>query len=81
MQSLRSLNKQVSTVQIQIATGKRVNTAKDDAAIWSLANTLKTDRPWARKWPRVSALLPQLLPQPRPAQRRWSTCCRRCRQS
>ncbi|MFC4167934.1 flagellin [Teichococcus aestuarii] len=43
MQSLRSLNKQVSTVQIQIATGKRVNTAKDDAAIWSLANTLKTD--------------------------------------
>lgn len=43
MQSLRSLNKQVTTVQNQIATGKRVNTAKDDAAIWSLANSLKTD--------------------------------------
>ncbi|PHK93741.1 hypothetical protein CR162_17300 [Pseudoroseomonas rhizosphaerae] len=43
MQSLRSLNKQVSVLQSQIATGKRVNTAKDNAAIWSLANSLKTD--------------------------------------
>lgn len=43
MQSLRSLNKQVSVLQSQIATGKRVNTAKDNAAIWSLSNKLSTD--------------------------------------
>lgn len=43
MQSLRSLNSQVSTLQGQIATGKRVSTAKDDAAAWSLSNSLSTD--------------------------------------
>lgn len=43
MQSLRSLNKQTTALQSQIATGKRVNSAKDDAAIWSLSMDLKSN--------------------------------------
>lgn len=41
--SLRSVTSQVETLQQQISTGKRVSSARDDAAAWSLSVGMNSD--------------------------------------
>lgn len=43
LDTLRGINNKLSTLNDQISTGKRVNTAKDNAAIWSIAKTMDSD--------------------------------------
>ncbi|MFS4437022.1 flagellin [Paracoccaceae bacterium GXU_MW_L88] len=43
LQTLRATNNNMTEVQNQIATGKRVSTAKDDAANWAIATTMSSD--------------------------------------
>ena len=43
LQSLKSTNKQLETVQARISTGFRVATASDNAAYWSIATTMRSD--------------------------------------
>lgn len=43
MQSMRHINKSIETLQTQISTGKRINTAKDDPVLWSLAQGLTSE--------------------------------------
>ena len=44
LQSLTSTNKSLGQVQNRISTGYRVNSAEDNAAYWSIATTMKSDR-------------------------------------
>lgn len=44
LQTLKSINSNLSKTQNEISTGKSVNNAKDNAAIWSIAKTMETDR-------------------------------------
>ncbi len=44
LQSLSNTNKSLSLTQNRIATGYRVNSAEDNAAYWSIATTMKSDR-------------------------------------
>ena len=43
LQTLRSINKNLGQVQDQISTGKKVATAKDDAAVFSITTIMKSD--------------------------------------
>ena len=44
LQSLNHTNKELLTTQNRIATGYRVNDASDNAAYWSIATTMRSDR-------------------------------------
>lgn len=44
LQSLTSTNKNLSQTQTRISTGYRVSSAEDNAAYWSIATTMKSDR-------------------------------------
>jgi flagellin len=44
LQSLNHTNKELLTTQNRISTGFRVNDASDNAAYWSIATTMKSDR-------------------------------------
>ena len=44
LQSLSNTNKNLSQTQNRIATGTRVNSAEDNAAYWSIATTMRSDR-------------------------------------
>ena len=43
LQNLRSVNKQLSSVQEQISTGKKVGSARDNAAIFAISTVMKSD--------------------------------------
>ena len=43
LQALDQTNRDLNTTQARISTGLRVNTAKDNAAYWSMATTLRSD--------------------------------------
>ncbi len=43
LQSLRMTNANLAETQSQISTGKKVATAKDNAAIWAISKTMETD--------------------------------------
>jgi flagellin len=43
LQSLRSINQNLSQVQARISTGLRISEAKDGAAYWSIATTMRSD--------------------------------------
>lgn len=43
MQTLRGINNNLSTLNDQISTGKTINTAKDNASIWSISKTMESD--------------------------------------
>ncbi|TPW26895.1 flagellin N-terminal helical domain-containing protein [Pararhizobium mangrovi] len=43
LQTLRSINESLDTTQSRISTGKKVNSASDNAAYWSIATTMKSD--------------------------------------
>jgi flagellin len=44
LQSLSNTNKSLGQVQSRISTGYRVSSAEDNAAYWSIATTMKSDR-------------------------------------
>ena len=44
LQSLNMTNKNLSQTQSRISTGFRVNSAEDNAAYWSIATTMRSDR-------------------------------------
>ena len=44
LQSLNSTNKELLVTQNRISTGLRVNDASDNAAYWSIATTMRSDR-------------------------------------
>ncbi|MEO0914598.1 MAG: flagellin, partial [Pseudomonadota bacterium] len=43
LQTLNMINKNLASTQNEISTGKRVATARDDAAIWAIAQTMSSD--------------------------------------
>lgn len=43
LETLRGINKDLSTVQSEISTGKKVSSAKDNAAIWAISTVMSTD--------------------------------------
>jgi flagellin len=43
LQTLKGLNKSLAKVQDEISTGLKVSTAKDDGAVWAIAQTMKSD--------------------------------------
>lgn len=43
LQTLRNINSNLETVQSEISTGKKVATAKDNAAIWAISTVMSTD--------------------------------------
>ena len=43
LQSLNSINKNLTTTQSRISTGLRVATAQDSAAYWSMATSMRAD--------------------------------------
>jgi flagellin len=43
LQSLQSINDQLSTVQNQISTGKAVGSASDNAAVWAISTQMNSD--------------------------------------
>lgn len=43
LQTLRSINNDLEDTQSQISTGKKVATAKDNAAIWSVSKVMESD--------------------------------------
>ena len=44
LQSLAATNKSLETTQARISTGYRVSTASDNAAYWSIATTMRSDK-------------------------------------
>lgn len=44
IQTLRSITDQLNTVHSQVSTGYRVDVAMDNAAYWSIATTMRSDR-------------------------------------
>lgn len=44
LQTLKGINNNLSKTQNEISTGRSVNNAKDNAALWSIAKTMETDR-------------------------------------
>lgn len=48
LQTLKSINSQLGKTQADIATGKTVATAKDNAAIWSISKVMETDQSAAK---------------------------------
>lgn len=43
LDTLRSINKDLATVQNEISTGKKVSSAKDNASIWAISTVMSTD--------------------------------------
>ena len=43
LQTLKSINKDLNTVQNEISTGKKVNSAKDGSAIWAISKVMEAD--------------------------------------
>lgn len=43
LDTLKGINKNLGMVQNEISTGKSINTAQDNAAIWSIATVMETD--------------------------------------
>jgi flagellin len=43
LQTLRSINSDLDTTNNRVSTGKRVNTAADNAAYWSISTTIQSD--------------------------------------
>ena len=43
LDTLRSINKDLATVQNEISTGLKVSSAKDNAAIWAISTVMSTD--------------------------------------
>lgn len=43
LETLRSINKDLSSVQAEISTGKKVANAKDNAAVWAISTVMSTD--------------------------------------
>ena len=43
LQTLKTINKDMGQVQNQISTGKKIATAKDNAALWGISTTMQTD--------------------------------------
>ncbi len=43
LETLRNINKNLETVQNEISTGKKVGSAKDNAAIWAISTVMSTD--------------------------------------
>lgn len=43
LQTLKSINKNLASTQAEISTGKAVNTAKDNAAVWSISKVMESD--------------------------------------
>ncbi|MCA8901811.1 MAG: hypothetical protein KDA53_11225 [Hyphomonas sp.] len=43
LDTLRNINRNLAEVQNQISTGKMVNTAKDNAAVWAISTVMSTD--------------------------------------
>ncbi|MQT12776.1 flagellin N-terminal helical domain-containing protein [Segnochrobactrum spirostomi] len=43
LSTLRSINSQLDTVNTRVSTGKRINSASDGAAYWSISTTLTSD--------------------------------------
>ncbi|MEZ5928769.1 MAG: flagellin [Parvularculaceae bacterium] len=41
--TLRGINKNLSTVQAEVSTGKSVNSARDNAAIWAVSTVMQSD--------------------------------------
>jgi flagellin len=43
LQTLKTINKDMGSVQNEISTGKRIATARDNAALWGISATMQTD--------------------------------------
>lgn len=43
LSTLRTLNSQIETTQMQVSTGKAINSAKDNSSMWSVANRMDSD--------------------------------------
>tara|TARA_R110000751_G_scaffold66780_4_gene136375 strand:+ start:4478 stop:5692 length:1215 start_codon:yes stop_codon:yes gene_type:complete len=43
LDTLRSINRDLSTIQNEISTGKKVSSAKDNASIWAISTVMSTD--------------------------------------
>ncbi len=43
LQTMRGINRDLSTTQSEISTGKSVGSARDNAAVWSIAKTMDSD--------------------------------------
>ena len=43
LDTLRGINKNLASVQSEIATGKKINSSTDNAAIWSIATVMQAD--------------------------------------
>ncbi|WP_333833219.1 flagellin N-terminal helical domain-containing protein [Rubrimonas sp.] len=43
LQTMRAIGRDLGDVQNQISTGKRIATARDNAALWSIASVMKSD--------------------------------------
>ncbi|MGX9352308.1 flagellin N-terminal helical domain-containing protein [Shimia sp. W99] len=43
LQTLQSVNKNLATTQSQISTGKRVDSARDNSAIWAISKVMESD--------------------------------------
>jgi flagellin len=43
LQTMKSINRDMGTVQNQISTGLKVGSAKDNSAIWAIGKTMSSD--------------------------------------
>jgi len=43
LQTLKSINRNLEMTQSEISTGKTINTAKDNSAIWAISKTMESD--------------------------------------
>jgi flagellin len=43
LESLRNINRNLASVQAEISTGKKIASAKDNAAIWAISTVMTTD--------------------------------------
>ena len=43
LETLRGINRSLESVQNEISTGKKIATAKDNAAIWAISTVMSTD--------------------------------------
>lgn len=43
LQTLKGINSDLATTQSQISTGKKIASAKDNAAVWAISKTMETD--------------------------------------
>jgi flagellin len=43
LQTLKSINKSMGETQMQIATGKKVSSSRDNAAVWAISKTMEAD--------------------------------------